>query len=695
MESRSIDFAKTASIDMMSLNNKIVNMRQVVKRAKVQVINKLCRQIKDLKKKKGTEEQKTKNLQKAERLIEEIDSMKKLKEDKVSKYALANTTSFEEISKATIKAGPRALARLSAHPLMVKKVDDFRQQHQDWRDLAAYLLVKQTGRRFKTKKQKQIKLAQSVENIEASETMTKAYIQERFGEEGLKKAEQRFEWKRKRQRPLPKQDNQGSESKDEGSKGVMGEGEKVVHSHGRSDGNSEDSAFSDVQSDDENLVEGKTLESNSSMNVGEIMTSSLTVDDTKESNDEDVDESEDENGAEDDDEGGDEEGKEEEEEGKEEEEEGEEEDEEEEDSSEDDESDSGEVKKPQLVTKPEKSLLPSKGNASKPEIMKSNTAPKDGKKLKQSESVIRELNLEEIAGEDIDDGDSSDSDTGDTGSRVSESRTSGEEANSSEEADDSHNEVTSSSKQKMKVKKSKEVIASTLLTGKKKHDEKEKDIPDLLLHRSSVKKFRKDPFFEASGDESDGSSNDELEVPMDNASDIAHTSQSQDSYGASTFKGRNFDSMFHNPWSDGEEEKSLKNRRGGGGRGGRGDFHLNRNKNYSRDGFKSFKRGSRFDSPRGMRGRGSDRGGRGRGDHSRTYSRNNRDSSSVWEKPRDRGFQEGTTRNDKYASSVEGAKTQTAPKEKLHPSWEASRKRKAEQSGLVAFKGSKKTFDDD
>ncbi|CAG5127454.1 unnamed protein product, partial [Candidula unifasciata] len=94
--------------------------------------------------------------------------------------------------------GPRALARLAEHPLLKRVVTDFRSQHSDWPDLAAYLLIKQTGRRFKTKKQKQKKLERRVENMNASETMTKAYIQGRFGQEGLLKAEQTFERKRKR-----------------------------------------------------------------------------------------------------------------------------------------------------------------------------------------------------------------------------------------------------------------------------------------------------------------------------------------------------------------------------------------------------------------------------------------------------------------------------------------------------------------
>lgn len=100
--------------------------------------------------------------------------------------------------QSTMSANMRALARLADHQLMKKAVDDFRQKHGDWQDLTAFLLIKQTGRKFKTKKQKQKKLTRRVENINASETMTKAYIGERFGQEGLQKAELRFLKKQKR-----------------------------------------------------------------------------------------------------------------------------------------------------------------------------------------------------------------------------------------------------------------------------------------------------------------------------------------------------------------------------------------------------------------------------------------------------------------------------------------------------------------
>ncbi|XP_070210661.1 serum response factor-binding protein 1-like isoform X2 [Littorina saxatilis] len=133
----------------------IVNMRACVKAAKVQVIHKLTRVIQKLKTKKGTEEQKEQNLRKAQRRLDEVFAIKELNIDRVSKFSLQNTTSFDEASKqptATLEF--RSLARLAEHKLLATKVKNFREEHSDWQDLAAFLYAKQTGRRFKTKKQK-------------------------------------------------------------------------------------------------------------------------------------------------------------------------------------------------------------------------------------------------------------------------------------------------------------------------------------------------------------------------------------------------------------------------------------------------------------------------------------------------------------------------------------------------------------
>ncbi|XP_076444260.1 uncharacterized protein LOC143282484 [Babylonia areolata] len=153
---RKLDTAKEATIDLVALNNTVVNMRSVVKAAKVQVIHKLSRMIQKLKTKKGTEQQKEKNLRKAQRMLDEIFAIKELNADSVTKFALANKTTFDDVCKQpSVSAEARSLLRLSEHQLLANKVKAFRIAHDDWEELAAYLTTKQTGRRFRTREQKE------------------------------------------------------------------------------------------------------------------------------------------------------------------------------------------------------------------------------------------------------------------------------------------------------------------------------------------------------------------------------------------------------------------------------------------------------------------------------------------------------------------------------------------------------------
>lgn len=79
--------ASTAQVkekkQVFNLNNEVVLMRKEVKRVRSLIIRKLTRQIKDLKKKKGNEEEVEKNQRRATRLLKEVHSMKKLRPDQV------------------------------------------------------------------------------------------------------------------------------------------------------------------------------------------------------------------------------------------------------------------------------------------------------------------------------------------------------------------------------------------------------------------------------------------------------------------------------------------------------------------------------------------------------------------------------------------------------------------------------------
>ena len=69
----------------------------------------------------------------------------------------------------------RALARLSEQKFIQDKVQAFRTEHEDWKDLVAYLMTKHTSRDFKKKKTKE-KVKKVETNVKASETLIHTYL---------------------------------------------------------------------------------------------------------------------------------------------------------------------------------------------------------------------------------------------------------------------------------------------------------------------------------------------------------------------------------------------------------------------------------------------------------------------------------------------------------------------------------------
>ncbi|RUS86756.1 hypothetical protein EGW08_005479 [Elysia chlorotica] len=624
IDSRSIDFAKTASIDMMALNNKVVNMRQVVKRSKVQVINKLCRNIAALKKKKGTEEQRTQNLRKAERLIEEIDSIKRLKEDKVSKYSLANTISFTDVCKTSLSAGPRAMARLADNALMKKVVSDFRSQHQDWRDLAAYLLVKQTGRRFKTKKQKQRKkLSKSVENIQASETMTKAYIQERFGEDGLKKAELRFERKRKRA-PFDKKSqsdhvDEANLEEDINKKNNENDVEDKIplkeEEESKSDRDSE--ASSDVSDE-----ESHENESDKDANVEESEISCKKVNISESSPSESV---------------------------------------------------------PAHSKTNSNNTLSSNESMTK-KTVSSNSFPNPDLKNKPNKILITELKADASGSEESSDDESvvseaSEHDTPEKTNQVASPKKKNEcvvkeldltengsfEQESSEEAS-SDEENAHSSTDSQKSDEDSTNLSHSSHRQRKKAKLREIKVPAILTKKPQ--KAIADPFFAGSDDD------DEEDNGPNDFDDALLLEPVDDQSVEASVKGNR--SMFYNSHGEDIYRKGVRVSAQGWA-GQRGDGRWQRQE----------------------RGRGSSRGGgfsgqmRGRGRSLGAPRDRHPGSSQGFNRP---GVDNPQRSRPQLSTNTP---TQISSSEKLHPSWEASKKRKAEQSGIQAFKGSKITFDDD
>lgn len=123
------------SIKMLNLNNEVVRLRAEVKRVRVLIIRKLIRQISFLEKKKGSQEVLDKHRRRAARLLEEIQELKNIVPDKVTKTALQKDISFEKVCKNKESSlSDRAIARIATHPQFNKKIQSLKDAIKAFKD---------------------------------------------------------------------------------------------------------------------------------------------------------------------------------------------------------------------------------------------------------------------------------------------------------------------------------------------------------------------------------------------------------------------------------------------------------------------------------------------------------------------------------------------------------------------------------
>ncbi|XP_030049393.1 serum response factor-binding protein 1 isoform X2 [Microcaecilia unicolor] len=142
---------------------KVVKLRKDVKKVRVLIIRKLTRHIAKLKTKKGTEDAVLKNQRRAQRLLEEIHAMKRVKPDNVTKSALRDEINFEKVCKKPDSSiDDRAIARLATHPLLKKKIADLKAAVKAFKDARRkQSTVQQSGEPNSTKVSDQQEMAQN------------------------------------------------------------------------------------------------------------------------------------------------------------------------------------------------------------------------------------------------------------------------------------------------------------------------------------------------------------------------------------------------------------------------------------------------------------------------------------------------------------------------------------------------------
>lgn len=117
----------------IEVNDEIVRMRKLVRQARVCVIHKLTREAKTLRTKNGTEKQQEKNKKKADKLINEIYFLKKIKDDRITKFGITNTKSLQEILQSKkSKASTRIMAKVVDYKSLKNAIIQFRNTYSDY-----------------------------------------------------------------------------------------------------------------------------------------------------------------------------------------------------------------------------------------------------------------------------------------------------------------------------------------------------------------------------------------------------------------------------------------------------------------------------------------------------------------------------------------------------------------------------------
>lgn len=139
-------------------------MRHKVNKAKLYTINKLIRESRRLKIKNGSEEQKKKYNRKAERFMEEVLAIKKLKADEVSKFALCNTKMLNDIiADPAASLNDRALARISSQPTISTCVTQFHTKFPMWNHIVPQLILKLGNKKARKQRNKKLKTCENVQ----------------------------------------------------------------------------------------------------------------------------------------------------------------------------------------------------------------------------------------------------------------------------------------------------------------------------------------------------------------------------------------------------------------------------------------------------------------------------------------------------------------------------------------------------
>ncbi|VDM95242.1 unnamed protein product [Thelazia callipaeda] len=158
-----------STLTAMKLNEQIVSMRKPVEKARVRLSRRLIRQMKLFQKSKIE-----KKIRKKDRLVEEINSCKRIRRDDISKFALVNCKPLRKLlEKIKLSVDERILYKLACEKPVVSSVEEFRMKYPNWQYEVPFMLqrlgLQYRAQREAKKIKKQLKQANKVIEPENSQ----------------------------------------------------------------------------------------------------------------------------------------------------------------------------------------------------------------------------------------------------------------------------------------------------------------------------------------------------------------------------------------------------------------------------------------------------------------------------------------------------------------------------------------------
>ncbi|EYC28063.1 hypothetical protein Y032_0008g312 [Ancylostoma ceylanicum] len=161
--------SEASTLTPEQLNIEIVHLRPIVQKARRFLSHRLVRKMKGMEARLAKKENNALK-RKVQRYEEEIHSLKTIKKDDVSKFALLNKKSLDELritDKTPVRE--RCLYKLACEPPVIKAVQQYRNRYPSWEVTTAYLLQRLGAQYSSTKGMALESMPSDSEGSESSE----------------------------------------------------------------------------------------------------------------------------------------------------------------------------------------------------------------------------------------------------------------------------------------------------------------------------------------------------------------------------------------------------------------------------------------------------------------------------------------------------------------------------------------------